>query len=263
MLKITQLFIYPIKSLGGISLKESEVTLCGLNYDRRWMLVDADGKFLTQRTDAGMALFTTAFTNKGISVTFEQDTIVIPFNVETQNVLQVQIWDNQTTAIEVSETMSSWFSKNLNLHCKLVYLPDNALVQVDMRYAENGDVTSLSDGYPSLFVSEQSLTNLNEKLETPIGFDRFRPNVVFEGNYPHHEDDLTDFKINGIPFKGAKKCARCVVTTINQTNGTAGKEPLKTLSTYRTQNNKIYFGMNVLHKGTGKIQVGDFINIAQ
>jgi uncharacterized protein len=137
-----------------------------------------------------------------------------------------------------------------------VYMPDDAKRLVDTDYAKNNEITSFSDGYPFLIIGQSSLDELNSKLEEPLPIDRFRPNIVFTSGEPHEEDSWKHITINAIDFFGVKTCGRCVVTTIDQQTAVAGKEPLKTLAGYRSVNNKIKFGMNLLHKGEGKVQVG-------
>ncbi len=140
-------------------------------------------------------------------------------------------------------------------------MPDSTERKVDPKYALQDDITNFSDGYPILIIGQASLDDLNSRLADPLPINRFRPNIVFTGGTPYEEDGMEHFKINDLDFYGVKPSARCVVTTMNQETGIAGKEPLKTLATYRSKNNKVYFGQNVLMKGKGKINVGDPIEI--
>ncbi len=128
-------------------------------------------------------------------------------------------------------------------------------------YALNNDITNFSDGYPVLIIGQASLDDLNSRLSERLPMNRFRPNIVFTGGTPFQEDEMLHFKINGLDLYCVKPSARCVVTTTNQETGVTGKEPLKTLASYRSKNNKVYFGQNVLVKGEGKINVGDKIEI--
>jgi uncharacterized protein len=264
MMQISQLFIYPVKSLSGIAKQSVEITNTGFKHDRRWMLVDENNVFLTQRTHPQMALLQTAETEKGIAVFHKQNaqaSITIPFENAYSKKLTVTVWDDICEAVEVDQHLNKWFSDMLNINCKLVYMPDDSKRLVDKRYAGNGEVTSFSDGYPILMIGQSTLDNLNEKLTETIPMDRFRPNIVFTGGHAHIEDELSAFSIDKINFLGVKPCARCVMTTINQQTAQGGKEPLKTLSTYRQKNNKIYFGQNVLQQQNGIINVGDEIKI--
>jgi len=262
MFIVSDLYIYPIKSLGGFSVTEATVTEKGFQYDRRWMLVDRDAKFMTQRQIAAMALLQTAITTEGVYVYHKQHpdkNITIPFLSSPADIKQVKVWDDLCDAWCYAAVVNSWFSKILETECELVYMPDDTKRMVDTDFAKNNETTSFSDGYPFLIIGRPSLNELNSKLTVPLAIDRFRPNIVFSTGEPHIEDNWKHISINGIEFFGVKTCGRCVVTTIDQQTAVAGKEPLKTLASYRTVNNKIKFGMNLLHKGEGRISVGQEI----
>jgi uncharacterized protein len=264
MLKVSHLYIYPIKSLAGIAKETVEIANTGFKYDRRWMLIDENNIFLSQRTHPQMALLQPTETKEGIVVTHKNNplqSINIPFYNEGKSTIQVTIWDDVCEAVEVSTLCSNWFSEMLQINCKLVYMPDETKRLVDKRYAANNEVTSFSDGYPILIIGQASLDTLNTKLDHPIPMNRFRPNIVFTGGHAHIEDEMESFTINDINFLGVKPCARCVMTTIDQQNIEKGKEPLKTLATYRTKNNKIYFGQNILQQQNGHITIGEDIHI--
>ena len=149
------------------------------------------------------------------------------------------------------------------MKCKLVFMPDSTKRRVDGRYADNKEITSFSDGYPMTIMGEASLDDLNCRLPQKMGIERFRPNLVFTGGAPFEEDDFEEFTIGNIHFFGVKLCARCTVITINPDTAERGKEPLRTLSTFRQRNNKIYFGQNLLHKGSGLIRTGDTIKVVR
>lgn len=264
MLAISQLFIYPVKSLGGIPVSSAQLTDRGFMYDRRWMLVDDNNRFLSQREQPVMALLQTEITDAGIKVTDKRNTAdncIIPFINKQHEKIKVQVWDDACEAELMSDDLSKWFSAALQINCKLVFMPDDSMRKVDGRYAANNEITSFSDGYPLLLIGQSSLDDLNNRLTEKITIDRFRPNIVFTGGAAYEEDTMAEFDINSINCYGVKQCARCVVTTIEQSNAAKGKEPLKTLAAYRQLNNKIYFGQNVLYKGNGVINIGDAITI--
>jgi uncharacterized protein len=265
MFTVSDIYIYPIKSLGGFRVTEAIVTEKGFQYDRRWMLVDKEGKFMTQRQLSTMALLQTAITTDGIYVYHKQHpekNIAIPFLLESASIKKVKVWDDICEAWYYDTTaINSWFSEILETECELVYMPDDTKRMVDKDYARNNEITSFSDGYPFLIIGQSSLDELNSKLAEPLVINRFRPNIVFTSGEPHEEDNWKHITINAIDFYGIKTCARCVVTTIDQQTAVAGKEPLKTLAAYRSVNNKIKFGMNLLHKGTGVVKVGETITV--
>jgi uncharacterized protein YcbX len=265
MLQLSEIFIYPIKSLGGISISSAVVTDRGLQYDRRWMLVDEQGDFMTQRINAQMALLQVEVVDEGLKVYHKKKntSIVIPFQSQTEETTMVNVWSDRCRAQVVNRDVDEWFSDLLSTNCRLVYMPERTRRRVDGRYARNQEITSFSDAYPFMIIGQSSLDDLNSRLEEKLPINRFRPNFVFTGGVPFEEDSWAHFSINDILFYGVKLCARCVVTTINQDEGKAGKEPLKTLATYRMSNHKIYFGQNLLHQGAGKIQVGDSIKILE
>jgi len=259
MLRVSQLYIYPIKSLGGIALNEVIITDRGFQYDRRWMLVDHNNLFISQREVHQMALMKLALTDNGVQVTHsvKQSSHTIPFHTAKNEFAAVTIWDDTCTGQFVSDEADEWFSTMLEIPCRLVYMPDNTHRITDQRYTSENSITSFSDAYPFLLIGQSSLDDLNNRLAEPLPMNRFRPNIVFTGGEPYREDMMHTFTIGNITFYGVKLCARCVMTTINQDNGTTGKEPLKTLARYRFKNNKIMFGQNLAHKGLGEIRVGD------
>jgi uncharacterized protein YcbX len=265
MLTISGLYIYPIKSLGGISVDASTVTPRGLQHDRRWMLVDANNRFLTQREFPEMALLQPEFDQDGLRVhhkNFTGISLFIPYtslpNAPTKN---VQVWDDVCEAQVADNEVNRWFSEVVKRHCQLVYMPETTNRLVDPGQVNSGEITSFSDAYPILLIGQASLDDLNSRLAEPLPMNRFRPNIVFRNGEPFEEDRFEEFSINTISFFGVKLCSRCVLTTINQTDVTRGKEPLKTLATYRMKNSKIYFGQNLLHSGTGEIKIGDSIEV--
>ena len=263
MLTVSQLFIYPIKSLGGIEVQSSHVGERGLQYDRRWMLIDEQGRFITQREHKQLALFRTAIDADHLIVYHQQDPsnkLFVPLQVAADQSLEVTIWEDVCRATAINAAADAWFSERVGMKLRLVYMPDGSRREVDPDYAFEKENTSFSDGYPMLMIGQASLDHLNAQLQQPLPMDRFRPNIVFTGGEPHQEDQMKSFSIKGMKMLGVKPCARCVMTTIDQATGAAGQEPLATLSTYRKRNNKIYFGQNVIPKSFGIINVGDTIS---
>lgn len=263
-LYLQHIYIYPIKSLGGISLAEAEVVQTGIRHDRRWMLTDKEGKFLSQRSFPQMALLQVTVEPAGLLIDHKKrlhDPFFIPFDESTGRQMQVTIWDDVCTALEVSHEANEWFSDALGMKVQLVYMPSTTKRLVDSNYATNNEIVSFADGYPLLMIGQASLDDLNQRLETPILMNRFRPNLVFYGGSAYCEDSFTEFQIEDVTFNAVKPCGRCVMTTVNQEDGVKGQEPLKTLASYRTHKNKILFGQNLLQKNSGKIKVGDRLKI--
>ena len=263
MLEVSELFVYPIKSLGGISVSSARVEERGFQFDRRWMLTDDMNQFISQRELPDLALLQVQIMPDGLNVTHKQNhsSVRIPFWPETDHLINVSIWDDICEAQRVSPLLDQWFSDILSFSCRLVYMPDRTKRKVDPEYAVQDEITGFSDGYPFLMIGKSSLEDLNERLEIPVEINRFRPNIVFTGGQPYAEDNFEEFTINGIVFAGVKLCARCMITTIDQDNAIKAKEPLRTLSTYREKNGNVYFGQNLLHQGSGMIRTGDTIEV--
>ncbi|MFD2933463.1 MOSC domain-containing protein [Spirosoma flavum] len=275
---ISELRIYPIKSLSGISVNETVVEEKGFRYDRRFMLVSPMGDFITQRTNHHMALIDVAIHDDTLRVWHRhhpEDVLELPLTIHeqtgdstpTRETMLVNIWDDKdVAALTVSEEADQWFTKFLEKPCRLVFMPDTTHRPVDPAYARQKDTVSFADGYPYLLIGQASLDNLNQRLAEPISMIRFRPNIVVADSLPNEEDAWTHFRVGGIDFFGVKPCARCVLTTIDPETGQQGKEPLRTLATYRQWKHKILFGQNVLAKPTGesilgKLHVGQSIEV--
>jgi len=248
--------------MGGISLDSARVTDRGFEHDRRWMLVDGDNKFISQRTFPHLALFHVSIQDGSLLVHYKPtgENIPVPFG-HSAKTIDVKVWDDECRSFEVSKHLNEWFSRLLQMKCELVYMPHETKRSVDDQYAGGNDITGFSDGYPFMMIGQSSLDDLNSRLEIKLPINRFRPNIVFTGGVPFQEDNMDTFTINHIHFKGAERCSRCVVTTIDQELATKGKEPLKTLATYRSAGNKIYFGKNLLYRGEGYIRLGDRIEV--
>jgi len=261
-LALSEIWIYPIKSLAGIRLNSSRVMPKGLEYDRRWMLVDEDGVFMTQRLFPKMALCKVSMQGTHFRVSYESHSIDLPLQWHERESKKVQVWDDSVLVFEVSKDHNQWFSDMLGLKCRLVHFPDNNVRLVDPRYRiQDTDETSLADAYPFLIIGQSSLDDLNRRLPSPVPMNRFRPNFVFTGGAPYEEDAWRNFNISQNRFVAVKPCARCVMTTVDQDTSAKSAEPLKTLSTYRKKENKIFFGQNVIALDHASVSVGDAITL--
>ncbi len=263
MLQISQLYIYPVKSLAGIAVNSARVTDRGFEYDRRWMLVDPDNIFISQREVPEMALMKVQIADEGVRINFppKNSSFTIPFHPVSNEFANVTIWDDTCVGQFVSNDADDWFSAMLGIQCRLVYMPDEAARITDQRYTPDHSITSFSDAYPFLIIGQASLDDLNSRLSEPLPMDRFRPNIVFTGGSAYQEDSMHTFVIGNITFHGVKLCARCVITTIDQATALKNKEPLKTLACYRFRDNKILFGQNLVHEGLGEITVGQTLDV--
>ena len=260
MLKVSELYVYPIKSLPGVAVKNATVTDRGFENDRRWMLIDENNRFISQREVPELTQLQVSIGDKGLLVAHKtkNDSVTVPYFVpEPEKPISVTVWDDTCMAAPVSREADQWFTRMVDINCRLVYMSDESRRPVDETYAIDNEITSFSDAYPFLMIGQASLDDLNSRLTDSLTMNRFRPNIVFTGGEPFEEDMIASFKVGNITFFGVKLCARCVIITINQENAVKGKEPTKTLASYRTKNNKIYFGQNLLHQGEGMVSVGD------
>ena len=269
MLQLSEIWIYPVKSLGGIALQSSMVTDRGLEHDRRWLLVDDNGVFFTQRENPELALFQTSIDTSFLTITHKKqnnEALQIALNdsdFELKTTLKVTVWDDTVDAYEVSAIASTWFTERLGFSARLVYMPEESQRKVDPDYAiSKEEVTSFADAYPFLIIGQSSLDDLNERLEVKVPINRFRPNFVFTNGKAFEEDFWRDFSIGNLAFVGVKRCDRCVMTTVDPEKGIiAGKEPLKTLAKFRNFGNKVLFGQNVIGLDLGIVSVGDEIKV--
>jgi hypothetical protein len=277
MRTLSEIWIYPIKSLGGIALKEAKVEPRGLQYDRRWMLVDDAGRFVSQREIPAMALLGTAIEPPHLSVFWKKspsEKIQIPLEVPASDLekLEVQIWDDKCPARVLPKEINDWFSENLKQNLRLVLMPETTRRWADGRYAPKGQHVSFADGFPFLLIGQASLDDLNRRLAQRLPMNRFRPNFVFTGGTPFEEDSWKEFQISpsdqasragNVQFQCVKPCARCIIPTTDQETATRAAEPLKTLATFRQSGHKILFGQNVVWLGEGEawVKVGDEITM--
>jgi uncharacterized protein YcbX len=260
--RLSGLFVYPIKACGGVALEAADLVERGLAHDRRYMLVDRTGTFITQREVPRLCLVGTRFEQESIVVsTPGKSSLALPRQPSSDAALErrvYQVWDDFGNALCHPEG-SRWFSELLNDEVSLVYMPDSERRRVNPKRARPSDIVSFADGYPLLLISEASLADLNRRLTEPIEMRRFRPNLVISGCEPYAEDGLAALSIGGVAFRGVKRCDRCVVTTVDPNSGERGEEPLRTLANYRLEDSKVWFGMNLIHDGSGTLRLGDAV----
>ncbi|MBK8226222.1 MAG: MOSC domain-containing protein [Flavobacteriales bacterium] len=251
--------IHPVKSLGGFAVQQAKLTDRGLQHDRRWMLVDPDGRFLSQREIPAMACLRCAPQGDGFRVTDIRngEAIDLPWSIASEGSRMASVWSDLVRVEQGNAQWSTWFSARLGADVQLVFMPEATHRRIDGRYAKGH--TSLSDGFPYLIVSQASLDDLNARLDAPVPMDRFRPNLVIAGGAAFQEDAWKEVAIGGARFQLVKPCARCVITATDQSTGERGKEPLRTLATYRARDGKVLFGMNAAGLEGGVVRVGDLV----
>lgn len=259
---LRSIHIYPIKATRGLDLDEAAVEARGLAHDRRWMLVDEAGVFLTQREHARLALISAQVGPGHLLVQApSMKPLTVPIPNHDARRLPVQIWKNTVIAAEAAPTAHAWFSRYLDSPCRLVYMDEAAVRPVDPAYDTGGAEVSFADGYPLLLTSEASLADLNARLDTPVPMTRFRPNLVVSGFEAFAEDGWSRLRVGAVSFHVVKPCERCVVPTIDQQTAVQGKEPLRTLNRFRKQGGKVLFGENLIAEGPGVVRVGDPVEV--
>lgn len=265
MILLDSIHLYPCKGLAGISVKETNIDDFGPEYDRRWMLVDENNEFLTQRQLPKMVLIRPEIQGEMLRLNAPgQAPHEIPLMPRSGTATEVSIFGEHCEAWEASADSGNWFSQFLGSPCRPVFMPDSSRRDVDPDFAKNSARTSFTDGFPFLLIGIASLEDLNQRLDEPVEMRRFRPNLVISGSEAFEEDRMKRIQIGEISFQVAKPCGRCRVTTVDPDRGEfSGKDPLKTLAGFRRQNGEALFGQNLIHEQQGRIRVGDSLKILE
>jgi uncharacterized protein YcbX len=259
---VTTLRIHPIKGTAATHVASAEVTRRGLRDDRRWMFIDANARFVSQREHARLALVRP--TIDGDVMTIEAPSMPplrVPRTIEDGGRHDVVIWKSTCAAVSAGPEAAAWASAYLGAPSDLVHMPESTERAVNPDYGRAGDIASFADGYPILVASTSSLDDLNARMAAPLPMERFRPNVVVSGAPAWDEDAWTRVAIGGVPMRTVKGCDRCVVTTTDQRTAERGVEPLRTLATFRQRDNKVYFAVNAIPDALGELRVGDELTV--
>jgi uncharacterized protein YcbX len=275
MMRLTGLFIYPVKSLRGIAVDSAPVDELGLVGDRRFLVIDETGRFLTQRALPRMALVATALSADLLTLSAEGAGEVAvprssPANLEPMR-RSVSVWKSEgLLADDCGEEAAGWLSDFLKTKCRLVRIGEKftrPILKPDV--AGPGDRVSFADAFPFLVISEGSLADLNDRLaahgEETLPMNRFRPNLVVGGCAAFAEDTWPRLRIGEILLRAGGSCARCIITTTDQATAERGREPLRTLAMYRrdaADPTDVNFGQNLIHETKrGMIRVGDAVEL--
>ena len=270
MLCVSDLYIYPVKSGAGIRVPSATLDPIGIVGDRRWMVVDRDHRFLSQREIPRLALLRAELIDGGIRLEapgVEACDVATPPLDHAR--VSVTVWDDTFDALPVQDDADTWASHFLGVQSRLIYCPPDVQRPVDPEYALNQEQVSFADGFPLLVAGQASLDDVNRRLEArgvaPVPMNRFRPNLVIAGSEPFAEDTWRRIRIGrgaaAVEIDIVKPCARCSTVPVDQATGIRGKEPLTTLASYRQRNGKVYFGQNAIHTASGVLQVGDQVEI--
>jgi uncharacterized protein YcbX len=269
---VTGLFLYPVKSLRGYAVPAAEIDELGFAGDRRFLVVDAAGKFLTQRALPRMALISTKLSAGTLTLSAEGagDVSVPAAPDPTASLRTVSIWKSDgLQAEDCGPAADAWLSNILGVPCHLVRIGEKFSRPVLKSAAGPGDVFTFADGAPILAVSEASLARLNDRIQEnqgePVPMNRFRPNLVVTGCDAFAEDTWPRFRIGDAVFRNAGTSQRCIMTTTDQFTGARGKEPLKTLATFRRDPaapTEVVFGANIINESKrGTVRVGDAVHL--
>jgi uncharacterized protein YcbX len=261
MARIASLHIYPVKSCRGIDLASARLTETGLEWDRRWMIVDHQHRFVTQRTQPQLTTISTAVTGGRLELSAAGHSTLTVDSGSDGSAQPVRVWGDDCSGIDTGDEAADWVSQVLGGKFRLLRQDDEVPRLADARYAgPREQPVSFADGYPVLLTSLESLAELNQRLPAPIPMNRFRPNVVIEGVHAYAEDAMVAFRSGAVALRGVKHCTRCINTTTDQFDGRrdADSEPLKTLRTYRYDKvlRGVAFGQNcVVAEGVGEMLV--------
>lgn len=271
-IRVASLHIYPIKACGGITLDASALEARGLCFDRRWMVIEDDGRspalFVTQRELPPLALIQPRLTDEALALNAPgMWELRLPLQHDGAS-REVIVWRDTCRGIDAGDQAANWLSTFLGVSVRLVRMADDFVRPVDSKYAVDPAQVGFADGYPLLLASTASLDDLNTRLEARgkirLPMNRFRPNLVVEGGAPFEEDTWRQIRVGEIVFDVVKPCARCKTTTVDQAAGAVPdpEEPLATLATFRRgAAGGVMFGQNIIHRGGGRLETGMGVEI--
>ncbi|MGO1461656.1 MAG: MOSC domain-containing protein [Marinobacter sp.] len=262
-MKVHSLHIYPVKSLAGIQVSAFEMDDFGPKGDRRWMIVDSDRSFVTQRALPELARITTVLVDREVSVHIPGEG---EFKLQvTDKALRALVWRDWVKALEAESSVCEALSRFCGKELRFVYMPDSSFRRVDVGRVTEYRRVGFADGFPFLITSLASLDELNGRLDAPVDMRRFRPNIVIGGATAWQEDGWRKLKLGSHSFDIVKPSSRCVLTTVDPDTGVkdSGLQPLRTLSSYRRTPEGVIFGQNAIHETSGVIHVDDSVTVIE
>ena len=265
---LASIHVYPLKSCAPLTLGVARVEARGLEHDRRWMVVDTDGKFITGRKFPRLTLIRAAPVHDEscrdalyLSAPGMPDLhLAVPAHALRGD---VEVWGSRVDALIADADANAWIGAYLGIPARFAHMDADCVRAVDPDHSHPGDIVSFADGYPLLAISQAALDLLNSRLAQPVPMQRFRPSIVIAGTAAHAEDGWKRVRIGGIVFDVAKPCIRCVFTTVDFERGVLDPsgEPLRTLLTYRRTPKGVSFGQNLIPRGAGTLRVGDAVEV--
>lgn len=263
---LASIHVYPVKGAAGIALDAAALDPTGLRHDRRWMVIDRDGRFVSQRQVSRLCLVRPRFDEDALVLSAPgMADVAVPLRPEDGRRREVRVWSDDVAAIvhggEVGDWLTEFLAEDARGPLDLAYFPAGSERRVRRDYGRPGDRVAFADAFPFLLIGEGSLADLNLRLvergAEAIPMNRFRPNLVLSGTSPYEEDGWRQVRIGDVPFQVMKAAGRCVVTTTDQATGAVGDEPLATLNEYRREGKAVLFGQYLVHDGGGTVRVGD------
>lgn len=269
-LTLSEIRVFPIKSLPGLLQTEAVVKPYGLVNDRCMMLVGDTGTFISQRKNPELALIQLKNTEQRFRLDAKgHESLLVDENSFTQRNIKTEVWGDVCDALVAEQTVNHWFSTYLKQTVSLVKYNHERPRGTDPAYSNTGDIVSFADGFPLLAISEESLDDLNSKLEqqglSTVTMTNFRPNIVIKGASAFAEDYWKRVRIGEVEFDCVKICSRCILTTVDPLTGikAENREPLKTLASYRKMEGGVMFGMNMIPRSNGVIRVTDSVEVLE
>ena len=262
-MELSALYRYPVKSLAGDAPTVIDVGPRGLHRDRHWMVVDANGRFLTQREHPRMALVSAELHDNDVLTLSAPDATPLRVAAEAGERMNVVVWRDTVSAYACDEDAAMWLSDYLDTDCRLVRLGEDSVRHVEPEYARPSDQTGFADAYPFLLISQASLDDLSQRVGRSLSMLRFRPNLVVEGCDAFAEDGWKRIRIGDIAFRVAKACARCTIPSLDPHSGERDPNVTRTLAAYRRRERQVVFGQNLLHDGQGELRRGMTVEVLE
>ncbi len=260
---LSHLYLYPIKSSAPLEVERARVEPRGLQHDRRWLVVDSEGRFLTGRQLPRMTLIRALPDSDGLTLSAPgMPSLKVPFP-QTDSRMPVSVWKSEVAARPAGAAADAWLSEFLQQSARLVHMDTGVSRLITSAQAQAGDEVSFADAFPLLLISRAALDGLNMRLAKPVSMLRFRPNLVVDNAPAHAEDAWKRIRIGGVEFDVAKACTRCVFTTVDPQRGECDPdgEPLRTLMDYRRTDDGVTFGQNLIPRSIGSVHAGDRVEV--
>jgi len=264
-LNVSELSIYPVKSAKGLSLQSMHLNRQGPECDRRWMVIDKNQVFVTQRKFPKMCLISTELVNGELFISAD-DSSRCKVPAGGSKLTSSSVWGTVVSGEDCGDEAAQWVSEFLDKQCRVIYMDDDYARLVDPNFARQNQTVAFADGFPLLVTTQASLDDFNAKLLTQesqleIGMERFRPNIVISGNDAWAEDHWQRIAIGDIELSLVKPCSRCIMPSVNPMTSEKQMEVNHALLKYRRRDKKTYFGQNALYETLGTIRVGDAVRV--